>query len=95
MSIEDRNRRAMASAQWAYDNAEPPDDDRGCPMRCVQCGHYFDRSEGMELEDTQGVGCPACGDNDVIEDEPDPGDDFDIPDDDIDEAAAWGGRNYP
>jgi rubredoxin len=96
MSIDDKNARAMAAAQAAYDNAEPPEPREGVPMRCVQCGHHFDQSEAEPLEDVLGWACPACGDNDTVDDEPDAGDDFDPPDDyDIDEAAAFGGRDYP
>lgn len=85
----------MAEAQRAYDNREPEEPREGVPMRCVQCGHRFDQSEAEPLEDVLGWMCPACGDNDTTEDEPEPSDDFDVPDDDIDEAAAFGGRDYP
>lgn len=70
MVTEDRNRAALSAGQARYDNAAPDDPDEGCPWRCVQCGHHFDVSEIEEGED--GGVCPACGDNDICECEPEP-----------------------
>lgn len=68
---------------------DPPEEPAPKLYRCGSCGDEFTD------DDTPDGDCPTCGEShaSVINDEPDgdPGE----PDDYIDEAAAWGGRDYP
>lgn len=66
----------------------PPDDPAPTLMRCGCCGDEFSSEDvGANSE------CPECGEVGLSEVEYEP--DFQEPDDDIDEAAAFGGRFYP
>lgn len=61
-----------------------PPDDIGQPRRCADCDVVFPSDQGA---------CPECGCEEFSQ--YDPKDDVDVPDDDIDEGLAFGGRDYP
>lgn len=66
----------------------PPDDPLPTLYRCGSCGDEF-TSDDQQVSDE----CPTCGEHDIseVQDEPD----YDLPDDDLDDAVCWGGRDCP